>query len=91
MRERRGIVRRSAGHGDAVGRESFEGDDPRGDGGGETFGEEWAERLGLPRLNVAGGPVVEEAEAEDVLFRVGDGDGLAEELPGPMKMPTSSS
>ena len=50
--------------------EGFEGghrSDPRGDGGGEIFGEEGAEGLVLPGVDIAGGPVVEEAKAEDVM------------------------
>ena len=33
----------------------------------------------LPRLNVAGGPVVEEADAEEVMIGLGDGNGCAEQ------------
>lgn len=63
--------------------EGFErchGGDPRGDGGGETFCEEGTEGLVFPGLDVAGRPVVEKAYAEDVLGRVGDGDGGSERI-----------
>ena len=69
------------GAGSCLDAEGFEGghrSDPRGDGGGEIFGEEGAEGLVLPGLDIAGGPVVEEAKAEDVVRRVGDGDGASE-------------
>ena len=36
----------------------------------------------LPGLDVAGGPVVEEGEAEEVGGCVGDGDGRAERVAG---------
>ncbi len=36
----------------------------------------------LPGLDVAGGPVVEEGEAEEVGGRVGDGDARAEGVAG---------
>jgi hypothetical protein len=63
------------------GQVGFEGGhwgDPGGDRGGEAFGKEGAEGLVLPRLDVAGGPVVEEADAEEVLGGFGDGDWGAE-------------
>ena len=53
--------------------------DPGGDGGGEVFGEEGAEGLVLPRLDVACGPVVEQADAKDVVCGFGDWDRGAEE------------
>jgi len=54
--------------------------DPRGDGGGEAFGEEGTEGLVFPGLNVAGRPVIEKSQAEDVLRRVGDGNGGSEKI-----------
>jgi len=59
---------------DAEGVESGHRGDPRGDGRGEAFGEEGAEGLIFPGLDVAGGPVVEEAYAKDVVRRIGDGN-----------------
>ena len=53
--------------------------DPWGDGGGEVFCEEGAEGLVLPGLNVAGGPVVEEADTEEMMAGLVDGDWRAEE------------
>jgi hypothetical protein len=70
-----GRARRCRG---AEGIEGDDGGDPGGDGGGEVFGEERAEGLVLPGLDVAGGPVVEEADAEDVCGGAGDGDGDAQ-------------
>src|ERR1051325_8744550 len=62
----------------AEGLEGFGGHDPRRDGRGKALGQEWAERLVLPRLDVARGPVVDDAVAEDVCARVGDRDRYAE-------------
>ena len=42
---------------------------PRRDRGGERLAEERAERHVLPGLDVAGGPVVDQADAEDVVGR----------------------
>ena len=65
---------------DAEGFEGSHGGDPRRDGGGEVFREEGAEGLVLPGLNVAGGPVVEQADAEEVMVCLSDGDGCAEKV-----------
>jgi len=56
----------------------FEGDDPRGDGGAEVLAEEGAEGDVFPLLDVAGGPVVEEHKAKNVVLRLGCRDPLAE-------------
>ena len=77
--ERFGIAGWARGSGGAEGLERGHRRDPGGDGGGEVFGEEGAEGLVLPGLDVAGGPVVEEADAEEVVGGFGDGDGGAEE------------
>ena len=66
----------------AVGRQGCHRDDPGREAGGEALAEEGAERLVLPGLDVAGGPVVEEGEAEEVRFSFGDGDGRAEGVAG---------
>ena len=58
--------------------EGFEGDDPRGDGGAEVLAEEGAEGDVFPLLDVAGGPIVEEDQAKDVILRLGRRDALAE-------------
>ena len=52
-----------------AGRQRVEGRDPGGERRGERLAEERPERLVLPRLDVAGRPVVEQREAEDVLDR----------------------
>src|SRR5262249_58307426 len=59
-------------------RQRLGSDDPRRDGGEKAFTEEWAQRLVFPRLNVARGPIVEQAESCDVARRVGDGDRCAQ-------------
>ena len=64
----------------AEGLESSHGSDPGGDGGGEAFSEEGAERLVFPRLDVAGRPVVEEAYAEDMVRGAGDRDRRSERI-----------
>src|SRR3989454_10806139 len=51
-------------------RSTFEGHHPRRDRGAEALGEEWAERLVFPGLDVARRPVVEEHDAEDVVERL---------------------
>src|SRR6185503_11687527 len=48
--------------------EGVERDDPRRDRGREVLREKRAERLVLPRLDVARGPVVQEARAEEVVL-----------------------
>src|SRR4051812_21819733 len=65
-----------------IGHERFHGDDPWRDGRSETLGEEWSERLVLPRLNVARRPIVNETEAEDVLLGLVDRNALAEFVSG---------
>ena len=50
------------------------------DGRREVLSQKWAERLVLPGLNVARGPVVDKAQAEDVLFGLIDRDGLAKRI-----------
>ena len=57
--------------------EGFEGDDPRGDGGAKVLAEEGAEGNVLPLLDVAGGPIVEEHQAKNVVLRLGRRDALA--------------
>jgi hypothetical protein len=58
------------------------GDDPGRDGGVEALGEEGAEGLVLPGLEVAGGPVVEQAVAGDVVFGSVDRNGAAKVVAG---------
>ena len=59
--------------------ESGHGSNPGRYCGGEVFCEKGTEGLILPGLNVAGGPVVEETDAEEVMIGLGDGDGCAEQ------------
>ena len=51
---------------------------PRADRGGERLAQEGAQRLVLPGLDVAGRPVVDQHDAEDVLGQVVDADPLAQ-------------
>ena len=48
--------------------EGGEGHHPRRDGGGERLSKEWTERDVLPGLDVAGAPVVEQDDTEEVPF-----------------------
>ena len=57
--------------------EGVERDDPVADRGRERLPQEGAERHGLPGLDVAGAPVVEQHDAEDVVERAVDRDRLA--------------
>src|SRR5262245_27395658 len=63
-------------------RQRFGSDDPRRDSGEKAFAEEWAQRLVFPRLDVARGPIVQQAESRDVARRVGDGNRCAELVAG---------
>src|SRR5215472_3653868 len=63
-------------------RQRFGSDDPRRDSGEKAFTEEWAQRLVFPRLNVARGPIVQQAESGDVARRVRDGDRCAQLVAG---------
>src|SRR5258707_1351723 len=58
--------------------ERIECDDPRRDSRRKTLREEGTERLILPALEVARRPIVEQTKAEQVIFGIGDRDGLAE-------------
>lgn len=66
--------------GDAQVIEGFEGDNPRGDGRAKVFAEKGAEGDVFPLLDVAGGPIVEEHKAKDVILRLGRRDALAHRL-----------
>lgn len=52
---------------------------PGRDGGGEVFCKERAEGLVLPGLDIAGRPVVEQADAEEMRRCFGDRDRRAEQ------------
>ena len=73
------VGRRAGRCGYAEGFQGRDWCDPGGDGCGEAFGQERTEGLVLPRLDVAGRPVVEEADAKDVICGFGDWDRRAEE------------
>ena len=73
-----GIDRGPRRLGTAKRRHGFRCDDPGRDGGQEVLGQERAEGLVFPGLQVSGGPVVEKAEAGDVILGVFDGNGVAE-------------
>src|SRR5690349_3367070 len=55
--------------------ERFPRDNPWRDRCRKILGEEGAQRLVFPRLNVARGPVIEEADSDEVIFRLGRGNG----------------
>ncbi|MCY1336769.1 hypothetical protein D9M69_225820 [compost metagenome] len=71
------IAFRACRLGGTEGLKGLGGDHPGRYRGAEVLRQEGAERLVFPGLHVAGGPVVEQAVAGDVLLGVGDGDGLA--------------
>ena len=78
--QQRGIVRRPLSLRRAERCQGLRRDHPRRDAGAEALAEERTERLILPGLDVARRPVVQQAEAGDVLRRLGDGDGRAERV-----------
>jgi hypothetical protein len=73
--------------GDAERLQRLERDDPGRDRRREVLRQERPQGLVLPRLDVAGRPVVQEAEAEEVLLRPIDGIGSPRRLPVPTKNP----
>ena len=81
--QRRGIAVGAREGGHAERRECLERHDPGRDGAAEVLGEERPERLVLPGLDVAGGPVVEEAEAEEPRTGVLDRHRLALRVAAP--------
>lgn len=80
VREQFEIGGRALGGWNAEGFKGCHRCDPGRDGGGEVFSEEGTEGLVLPGLNIAGGPVVEKANAEEVILCLGDPDGSAEQI-----------
>src|SRR5262245_1684686 len=83
IRQRRRISRGPRGLRRAERRERFWSDDPGRDGGEKALAQERAERLGFPPLDVARGPIVEQAEPADVVSRLGDRDCCAERVARP--------
>src|SRR5262249_10256191 len=63
-------------------RQRFGGDDPRRDGGEKALAEEWTQRLVFPRLDVARGPIVQQAEPRDVARRGRNGNRWGEVVGG---------
>src|SRR4030095_9487243 len=78
IRQRRRISRGPRRLRRAERRERFGSDDPGRDGGQKALAQERAERLVFPSLDVARGPIVEQAEPRDVVCRLGDRDRCAE-------------
>src|SRR4051812_1382344 len=79
----RGIPRSTRRHRLAERRKGLRADHPWADAGQEILGEEGAERLIFPRLDVARGPVIEQAIARDVIPGLADRDGTAELIAAP--------
>jgi hypothetical protein len=61
----------------------FGGDDPARYSGAEVLGEKRSQRLRFPALDVARRPIVEQAQADDVLARARDRDRFAEGIARP--------
>src|SRR5262245_46653508 len=83
VRQRLRILGRTLEGRHAERRERLERHHPRADRGREALGEERAERLVLPLLQVASGPVVEQAQAEELALGLRQRDRLAERVAGP--------
>ena len=66
-----------AGESCAIGRQRFQRHHPGRDAGSEVLREEGTERLVFPGLHIAGGPVVQQAQAEDVVFGIINANRLA--------------
>ncbi|SPE17970.1 exported hypothetical protein [Candidatus Sulfotelmatomonas gaucii] len=66
--------------GNAIWRQCFQRNNPGRDGCGEVLRKKRTERLVLPRLDVACRPVVDEAQAEDVLLGFGDRNRLTQRV-----------
>ena len=69
----------------------MQGDDPWRDRRRKRLAEKRAERLILPRLNIASAPIVYEYEAKDCSRASAMGMGTPSALPGPVTKPISSS
>src|SRR3954463_481221 len=80
--ERRRIVLRTRRLRDAERSERLRRDHPGTDCRAEALGQERAERLVFPCLNVPRRPVVQKAEAGDMLGRLSDRDGTAQFVAG---------
>src|SRR5205085_11620879 len=80
IRKRRGVTGRALRLRRSKRRQCLRRDHPRRDGRAKALAEERAERLGLPSLDVARGPVVEQAEAGEVTGRLRDGNRLPQRV-----------
>ena len=74
------IARGPGEGGHSIGRERFQGHHPRAHRRGEALGQEGSERLVLPLLHVAGRPVVDEDETEEMALRLRDRNRLPERI-----------
>src|SRR5262245_54531899 len=77
--ERLGVLHRT---GSSERFQRLQWDNPRRDRGAEVLGEKWSQRYVLPALDVAGAPVVDQHQAEDVIQCLAYRDGLAEFVAG---------
>ena len=73
---------RRAGEGGAKRRQRLHRHHPGRDGAGEVLGQEGAQRLVLPGLHVTRGPVVEQHQAEEVVFGLRQRHALAQRVAG---------
>src|SRR5258706_12980205 len=87
MRQRLRIAGRPRQRGHAKRRECFERHHPRRYGSSKALAKKGAERLVLPRLDVACRPVVDEANAEHMALGVGDRNRCAERVAGTDEKP----
>ena len=53
----------------------------------KLFARKGPERLILPGLNVARRPVIDQADSENMFFRLGDGNGFSQPISGAYKKP----
>src|SRR5487761_1171555 len=77
MRQRPRVALGPRRLGDAKRRQGLGGDDPRRHGRAEILAEERPQRLRFPLLHISRRPVVDEAEAEDVVAGPGDRNRFA--------------
>src|SRR6516225_11971015 len=63
--------------------ECFRSDHPRRYSGPKVLGQEWTQRLVFPALDVACGPVVEEAKPSYMLLGLADRNALTESIARP--------
>ncbi len=83
IRQRRGVALRTHKERCAIRSERFHWYHPRRDAGCEALAQKRAERLVFPGLYIAGRPVVDQADAEDVILGGLDGDRLSQRVARP--------